>query len=85
MALAFALFAGACNVSTLDDGRAIDVDCSPYKSCGTCTPVLGCGWCFTGNGNGLCTTGPEHCSTAPGGWSWETTGCHNPADAAVAD
>jgi hypothetical protein len=61
-----------------------DDPCNSYSSCESCTPILGCGWCYKSDGTGACASSSIECESAPAfSWTWDPTGCHVGADAAV--
>ncbi len=87
-AVASAVVALACGDSRVQRGGragASATSCSAKTTCGTCTPVLGCGWCQLDDGSGRCVDDPNDCADHDVfTWTWEPSGCREPADAGVA-
>jgi hypothetical protein len=81
--------AGACDDSSgsgpyyVTPGSGAGYACNAYTTCGSCTAAVGCGWCEDPNGRGLCGWGPDACPSSAFSWTWNPSGCRNPADASV--
>jgi hypothetical protein len=82
-----ALSLGACEGDGSSSGRGygyVVVGCNQYTSCEACTPFPGCGWCDKDDGTGMCADDPNDCAASTVfRWTWEPSGCHVLADAAV--